>query len=137
MSALTETPEGCARLARSLMERAEQALGSGDAQVGGMTYDRLVAAAQVWATLATVAPPLTELTATLDAVRSTRIERGALVVLAHKDEARLVLDADALGTVSEVEYDDDGEPTEYAVVWHDEVGLSRHKPRSLVAVALP
>jgi len=130
------TPDECAVLARMLMEQAETALVESVGGQGRDLYDRLVAAAQVWATLSTRPTDLEPITATLDSMAPARLSRGSLVVMAKRDGARLTLQADALGTVSEVVLTD-GEPEQYDVVWHDSVGVLRHHGRELVALAFP
>lgn len=133
------TPADCAALARALMEQADRALASGDATVGGMTYDRLVAAADVWATLSLRPEPIEVYTATLDTTAAPRLQVGSRVVLGHYDAKRGVLKLGAEGVGTCVRHGDDGQgddPTFY-VHWDDLNSETVAKSSELVAIALP
>lgn len=127
-------------LARMLMEQAESALADSPGGLGRDLYDRLVAAAQVWATLSTRPTDLEPVTSVLNVANAPRLYIGAHVVLAHHaaTSGTLVLDGDGLGTITaylgELVNDLGGL---WEVRWHDLAEAHNHPAASLVAVGLP
>lgn len=132
------TPDECATLARMLMEQAEQALADNPSGLGRDLYDRLVAAAQVWATLSTRPTDLEPITATLDSMTRDRLAVGTRVVLAHySTRGTLVLDGDGVGTITNTAPSTEKGHPQYEVTWDDLRQTLTHPAAMLVAVSLP